>query len=267
MRVSERANINASSVYGQIEPGRQTPANDTFARYSAIVRHLEAIARLTEEDRHLLVEDLQTNAHWSVGAEIIQPGGALDRPSFVVSGWACRAARIADGRRQLIDLHLPGDLIGYSSRPGEQARAAYVALTEVITVDAKRLLQRATENPELYPGVASAITKLEAEVEQRLIKQIIRIGGLMARERMLDLMIELHHRLCPAGLLSESDFDMPLTQEALGELLGMSTVHVNRTLQQLRREGAFDLRNARVKGLRTSSLSALLAATAWEATT
>ena len=73
--------------------------------------------------------------------------------------------------------------------------------------------------------------------EERLFDQIVRIGRLTAKERVLNLLLELYDRLDAIGLVKENTFRIPLTQEVFADALGLSVVHINRTLQQLRREG------------------------------
>ena len=73
--------------------------------------------------------------------------------------------------------------------------------------------------------------------EERLFDQIVRIGRLTAKERVLNLLLELYDRLDAIGLVKENTFRIPLTQEVFADALGLSVVHINRTMQQLRREG------------------------------
>ena len=76
---------------------------------------------------------------------------------------------------------------------------------------------------------------------------IVRLGRQTAYERMVHLMLEFHHRLQIAGLATNDSFPMPLTQEVMADSLGLSVVHVNRTLQQVRRDGLLEIRSGQVK--------------------
>jgi CRP-like cAMP-binding protein len=143
---------------------------------------------------------------------------------------------LPDGRRQILDFYIPGELAGYSSRPTASVKAAYVCLTNVIAVGAADLVARTQRRPARYPGLAAAWHAIEDEYESRLVDQIVRLGSMPAQERMLHLIGNLQLRHQRAGIGAAGGFIMPLTQETIGDAIGLSTIHVNRVLQQLRRE-------------------------------
>jgi len=203
---------------------------------AAVQRHLEAQAKLTDADRDALRLTLADVTSHMAGDEIIAKDVPLDTPRFVLSGWLCRAVTLPDGRRQILDFYIPGDLAGHSSRAGARAKAPYVCLTNAVTASAAPLAARLKEHPDAYSGLSRALAALEDEIEKRLLDQIVRTGRMQAHERMAHLLSELHMRHHRAGIGLGNGFVMPLTQETLGEALGLSTVHVNRVLQQLRRE-------------------------------
>jgi len=88
---------------------------------------------------------------------------------------------------------------------------------------------------------------LGAAVEQAcLFRHVARLGWLDAYERLADLLLEFGERLSSAGLAVGGSFPMPLTQEMLADALGLTSAHVNRTLQLMRREGVLDLRGSMV---------------------
>jgi CRP-like cAMP-binding protein len=126
---------------------------------------------------------------------------------------------------------LPGDV----ARVGEAfhfGSRGFVALTNVAITDAEALgLAMAGEGKESW--LAESIRRRE----ERVFDQIVRIGRLTAKERVLNLLLELCDRLDAIGLVKENTFRIPLTQEVFADVLGLSVVHINRTLQQLRREG------------------------------
>jgi CRP-like cAMP-binding protein len=82
-----------------------------------------------------------------------------------------------------------------------------------------------------------------SEQEARLLDSLVRLGRQTAYERVAHLLLELHRRLSVVGLAYDQRFSMPLTQEVLSDALGLSVVHVNRILQQLRREHLIELRS------------------------
>jgi CRP-like cAMP-binding protein len=163
-------------------------------------------------------------------------GRAVTEPSILLSGWACRTRIFSDGRRQILSLLLPGDLIGVHRQSRPMAATGITALTDVTLCPAPR------PQPD-QPGLAEAYARSGAVEEFYLFRQIARLGRLSAYERVLDLLLETRDRLSIVGLGAADGFPMPLTQEALADTLGLTSVHVNRTLQTLRREGLLDLRS------------------------
>ncbi|CAN7437231.1 Crp/Fnr family transcriptional regulator [Phenylobacterium sp. LjRoot225] len=162
-----------------------------------------------------------------VGASISGPENAK-RQIVVVSGWLTETQILPDGRRQIFTFLLPGDVacVGGSSHAGSRG---LVALTNVEIADAAVL--------ETGDRAAASITDAIRQREQRLFDHVVRIGRLTAKERVLNLLLELHDRLDAVGLVKENSFRLPLTQEVFADALGLSVVHINRTLQQLRSEG------------------------------
>ena len=82
--------------------------------------------------------------------------------------------------------------------------------------------------------------------EGNLCDQIVRLGRQTAYERLLHLVLEFHHRLQAVGMVNGYSFAFPLTQEVLADALGLSVVHINRTLQQVRRDRLLDMRGGQV---------------------
>jgi CRP-like cAMP-binding protein len=145
----------------------------------------------------------------------------------VVSGWACYQHLIADGRRQILDILLPGDVIWsdlFFARPFRSP----VALTPVRTCS-------------LTPGDACEPDRLfriaTERFEQRLADHLLRIGQMDSAERLIDLFRALHDRLAEVGMAGDGRFGMPLPQKILADVLGMSAIHVSRTTSQLKSEG------------------------------
>ncbi len=198
-----------------------------------IRRRLAAVAPLSELDLELID---------SASRQIEQhPGGALFTDvRVIVSGWACRRQLTSDGARQIFGFLLPGDLFD-PREPAGRSRRGYAALTPVESVSAAALLTAAESSAHL--GLAEALAALKQEQERLLLDHIVRLGRLTAFERTIHLVLELRERLARIGLADEERMPMPLTQEVLADALGLSIVHVNRTLQQLRRGGLIELRS------------------------
>lgn len=165
------------------------------------------------------------------GANIAAEPDSRKRQIVVVSGWISETRILPDGRRQIFAFLLPGDVasINASSHVGSRG---LVALTNVEVADASALTVG-----DQGERISASLTDAIRQREERLFDQIVRIGRLTAKERVLNLLLELYDRLDSIGLVKENTFRIPLTQEVFADALGLSVVHINRTLQQLRREG------------------------------
>ncbi len=175
--------------------------------------------------------------------ELCAAGAVGVRPRFLIQGWAGRLRMLPDGRRQIFHLVLPGDLIGSCLRPHQPATAATVALTRVETTSAAGLAALlGPAVPQASLSLTAACVALEQEGETLLLDQITRLGRQTAYERTAHLLLEIWERLAVVGLAEGNTFRWPLRQDTMADLLGLSVVHVNRTLQQLRRDGVIELR-------------------------
>jgi CRP-like cAMP-binding protein len=155
------------------------------------------------------------------------------RLKILLSGWACRQRLMTDGRRMIFSFLLPGDILGGELKCGPRL-ATVVALTHVMTIDVP--LPPGPENIGVSSELANAIAVAKSESDGLLHDQLMRLGRMSGTESMADLLLELHRRLLAVGLAGERWFPLPVRQDVLADALGFSAVHVNRTLQLLRRE-------------------------------
>lgn len=204
---------------------------------------LNVVRPLDETCRDRLTEIAEPIQHHIVGADLACEGDANAIPRIMLSGWACRQRSLADGRRQIFGFILPGDGLAI---PDDSALAGVLctvtALTPVTTMQASTLRALIAAPPPEHEGLAQACQRAACLDEVRLLDHIVRLGRQSAQERVAHLLLELHDRMAKVGLAFEGRFPMPLTQEVLADALGLSIVHLNRTLQQLRRSGVIDTR-------------------------
>jgi len=212
-------------------------ADVSIARASAgtLVSRLSSLCKLSAEELDLL-SNLTRSTRTHLARTEIWNTDEASRPRIMVSGWACRQRFLGDGRRQIINFILPGDAVGDWLQPDLHTDASTIALTEVITADAGALIA-AAQGACGHEGL-SRLLRLMASLETAFLhNHIVRLGRQTAYERMVHLMLEFHSRLHTPQMVATDKFAMPLTQETLADSLGLSMVHVNRTLMQMRRDG------------------------------
>ena len=154
--------------------------------------------------------------------------------AFLLKGLACRMRLMADGRRQLTGFIIAGDLCGQSFLSGTRSITQVVTLAKSVVADVSMPLFTALcdEHPDILRALMRATATGNAVTEELIVS----LGLRTAAERLGHLFCEMHQRLSSVGLVNEGSYAFQVTQAELGAQLGMSAVHVNRTLQRLRRE-------------------------------
>ena len=221
-----------------------------------LVRKLEQFTRLSEADQTVLNRDAAERVrHFEPHTDIIREGDQPRDVNLFLSGWACRYKQLEDGRRQIVAFFLPGDLCDHNVFILRQMDHSIAALTPVTVAELSReAFERITLD---HPRILQALwweTLVNAAVQR---EWTVNLGQRDAVERMAHLMCELFLRLRSVGLTNGDSCAFPITQSELGEATGMSTVHVNRTLQELRGRHLLTLKGRR---LTVPDLDALMAA-------
>lgn len=215
--------------------------NARLRPFNAVVRRLKTLAPLSEAEETLLLQLSERRTRHRAGDELIREGQTLRRPRYIISGWASSQRTLKDGRRQIFGFALPGDGLGVCERHTPQALSNFTAATTLETIDAEPIVQAVREGRA--PGLAAALTAASRLDDVLALDQITRLGAQSAMERVSHFLLEMQHRLQAAGLGDAQRFPLPLTQEMLADTLGLSIVHINRTLQQLRRDKLIELRS------------------------
>lgn len=235
---------------------RQLKGHSTAPGADCVVRRLAASAPLGEQDVTVIRDATRhTETRW-VGSQLLAEGEPVRRPRYLVSGWACWRRELPDGRRQIFGFVLPGDGIGMSMSTSAPSMFSVAPLTTVNTVDATTIRSAATDTRQ-HGALARAIDHAASIEIALLLNHIVRLGRLTALARTAHLLLELHQRLSIVGLASNHRLPLPITQEVLADALGLSSVHLNRTLQQLRRQGLVEIRSGCAILLQPEALAAM----------
>jgi len=210
--------------------------SENMSSTNAADRGFSLLHGLDEGDRRALDRLLGEGRWVGVGEVVLGEGRAPDGVCVLLEGWACRCKDFRDGRRQIAALLIAGDLIhhGDATHPRAGDHAVRALTRARIAWIAPQAVTAALGD---YPGLAQAL-RMAAAIEQATVRAwVVNLGQRPASERMAHLFCELAQRLRAGDHPSSATFALPLTQQVLAWALGLTTVHVNRVLQQLRAEG------------------------------
>jgi CRP-like cAMP-binding protein len=207
-----------------------------------LIRKLEHFTRLTPEDKAALEEASRAKVRrLAPDEELIGEGEAPRVVHLVLEGWAYRYKTMEDGRRQIVSYLIPGDLCDLNIYILSQIDHSIAAFTPLRVAEFTR--EAFQELAETRPRVTTAFwwESLVTAAIQR--EWTVSLGQRTAYERLAHLFCELYVRLRVVGLADGNRYEIPLTQTELADTVGLSAVHVNRTLQELRGDGLITLRD------------------------
>lgn len=210
----------------------------------ALVRKLGSFLRLTPNELQCLAELQSAPRHVARQTELVHEGQTGHHAFILQQGWACSYKLLPDGGRQIITFPLPGDFMGLRSvllRTSDHSFATYTDAL-VSEVPARRMMEIFHDHPKLGAAILWAASRDEAIA----VEHLVNIGRRSAIERTAHLFLELGERLQLVGLASPAGFPCPLNQYALADALGLSAIHVNRVLRQLRERGLITLKTHEV---------------------
>jgi cAMP-binding proteins - catabolite gene activator and regulatory subunit of cAMP-dependent protein kinases len=199
-------------------------------KFDLVLRKLFSMGRLSDDEVRILSRSYcHRIAH---DTDVFAEGDSVEDFLFLVQGWAFRYRLLDDGRRQVLNFLVPGDVVGPFAPTAQHFVAA---LTDVAVC---RLPRRELACGTRYcPGLCAAIEALMVTEFDMLAERTVSLGRRNAKERVAHLLLELFERLKRVELVDGNSFEIPLTQEIIGDAVGLSVVHVNRTLRVLREEG------------------------------
>ena len=182
--------------------------------------------------------------HVERGNDLLHQGTSGHIAYIMQSGWGCSYKLVRDGGRQIITFPIAGDLVGIRSVMLRTSDHTFSALTDVVVseLDVTRLKQLFDE----YPRLGTAILWATSRDEAITVEHLASIGRRTALERTAHFFLELRDQLQLVGLVGNEDYECPLKQYVLADALGLSAIHVNRVLRELRELKLMTLQNQRV---------------------
>jgi CRP-like cAMP-binding protein len=204
-----------------------------------LVLRLDAIGRLSEEERQAVRNLPVTIREFRPDEDIVREGDRPWQSCLLLEGFLQRYKTLPDGTRQIMSFHVPGDIPDLESLHLQVMDHSLATLTPskvaLISHDPLREVSRK------YPHVADLFWR-STLIDAAIFREwIVNVGSRDAPSRIAHVICELYLRLKVVGLTQGMSFEAPITQSEIGEATGLSTVHVNRSVQKLRGDGLITL--------------------------
>lgn len=263
MRLSDRTGRRSGGRSGNRTSGarqagsRPTPGGRARLQpgcHDGALRRLPAFRELTEAELEFIRGIKRGHLRLSAQQDIISEGQPCELYTLA-HGWAFRYKSLSDGRRQILNFLLPGDLIGLREHGLTASPYGVEALTEVEICEFPR--DSLWDLYREFPSLAYDVTWLAAREEAMVDENLLSVGRRTAAERLAMLLIHIYKRASSVGLAQEGLVPFPITQQQLADAAGLSLVHTNKTLRKLHKQGMFEISDGRMRVMRPSALAHL----------
>lgn len=205
---------------------------DSATAAAALTAKLEVRDAVSPEEKAIIGRMFSDFRTIAAGDDIVRDGDRPTHSTLVVDGFSARYKVLQSGDRQLTAIHLPGDFVDLHSFLLKEMDHGVVALStcRIATVQ-HTTLQHITQTQPHLTRMFWLLTLIDGAIHR---EWLVSMGRRPAIGQMAHLICELYLRLQSVGLTQDMSFNFPVTQVELGDLMGLSSVHVNRTLQELR---------------------------------
>jgi CRP-like cAMP-binding protein len=220
----------------------------------ALIRKLESIAPLGPEEKAALQRLPLRLRTVAADQDIVREGDTPSECCLLVEGFACRYNMTAEGKRQILSFHISGDIpdlqsLHLSVMDHSLGTLIPCKLAFIQHDDLRSLMRH-------HPRLGDLFWR-DTLIDAAVFRQwVVNVGRRQAPARMAHVLCELLVRLRAVELVEDHAFNLPVTQAELADALGISTVHVNRVLQELRGKGLISLHGASLKVLDWERLQA-----------
>lgn len=240
------ANKCCGTVGGEIAEAciLMTQSNEIVCANPFVMR-LEHGAGLTDDDRNKLLALTANPRRVAARVDLIQENEKPSDIYLVLQGFVCRYKVLADGSRSIVAFLVPGDFCHFQQPLLEGMDHSIATLTPSLIVDIPKA--EIDSLADSSPGIAQALWWASLVDAAIMGEWLASMGRRSTDRRLAHLFCELIVRLKTVGFATESSFELPLTQEEIGDTIGISSVHVNRILQQLRDDGLIAQRGKMLK--------------------
>lgn len=208
---------------------------------NAFLARLAQAADLGASERERLKDLCAVRRDIPAKKYVLRDGDRMAAFPVILSGWAAQYQILRSGARQITRLLLPGDAYAFGASAEAAAIADVITLSpcEVAMVAHGDMIAAMAE----FPAIAEAVRNLSCLENAVMASWIVNVGRRDALERMAHLICEVHHRMATIDAAKGDQLFFPLTQDDFADAVGLTPVHINRKLQQLRQEGLITLRS------------------------
>ena len=209
-----------------------------------MVRKLETHAVLDVEDRNALMALPYTLRTYEPSSYLVREGDVPEQCAVLLSGFAYRQKLTGAGMRQIVSLHIPGEALDFQHLFLAVADHHVQTLTRAEVATSSRSALRELARSRASIGNAIFVNTL---VEASIFREwILNIGRRDARSRLAHFLCEFAIRLDMQNLTEDTGYELPMSQEQLGDALGLTAVHVNRTIKSLEADGLITRNRRRI---------------------
>ena len=211
---------------------------------NALVRKLSNFVRLSPDELDCLMELQSNRQNIARSTDVVHEGQTGHDAYILQQGWAYSYKLLPDGGRQVINFSVPGDFMGLRSALLRTSDHSFASIDDAVVsrFSVKRMISVFSQFPRVGAGVLWAVSRDEA----MLVEHLVGVGRRSAIERVAHFFLELGDRLQLVGMASETHFECPLNQYLLADALGLTAIHINRVLRQLREQGLITLKQHHV---------------------
>ncbi|MGI4811278.1 MAG: Crp/Fnr family transcriptional regulator [Janthinobacterium lividum] len=208
------------------------------------VQKLSGLVELTVDDAASLEDATSRPRRYVARQDLIREGDETGPMFVVLEGWVCRYKILPSGTRQIMAFLMPGDACDLHIKLLDEMDHSIQAITAAMVATVTRSEMQALM--QAHPNVASAMYSAQLIDEGIMRAWIVSMGRRSSTERVAHLICELYLRARGIGLTGEGEFALPLSQLVLADALGMTAVHINRVLKELRLAGAMAVKRGSV---------------------
>lgn len=219
---------------------RKQTGDDDSIIVGMLIRALERRDTLSDREREALIKAIAEIRVHPPGDTLIRAGVSAEYSTLLVDGLLGRVFYMSEGKRQIVAMHVPGDFVDLHSMLLKRLDHDVIAMSEVrVALVPHAVLRTLTETEPHLARMLWLLTVIDAAIHREWIGRL----GHSAAVRIAHLLCELQMRFAVVGLTTPEGFPFDLTQADLGDMTGLTPVHVNRTLRKLREAGLAVIRD------------------------